>query len=84
MTLRDWLLLILLSFLWGGTFFFVAMALHGNAAADAGVRALRHRGSGACADPALLGFTSPTRAWRWRDFAVMAVLNNIIPFSLIF
>jgi drug/metabolite transporter (DMT)-like permease len=32
----------------------------------------------------LLGFSFPTKRAGWRDFLVMAMLNNVIPFGLIF
>jgi drug/metabolite transporter (DMT)-like permease len=79
----EWGLLLTLSVLWGGSFFFQKVALAalppftvllarvGLAAAALGLaaRAASHR------------LPPPGRAWL--AFAVMATLNNVIPFSLI-
>ena len=80
---REWALLLLLSILWGGSFFFTEVALHEIApltlvvgrvgiAALALVVLIHVRGQRLPADPRL-----------WAAFMVMAVLNNVIPFSLI-
>jgi drug/metabolite transporter (DMT)-like permease len=80
---RDWYLLILLSVLWGGSFFFTGVAVKelppltivlarvGFAAALL-MPVMWVRGS---------GFPSGIRGWM--PFFGMAVLNNVIPFSLI-
>jgi drug/metabolite transporter (DMT)-like permease len=80
---RDWLLLVSLSVLWGGSFFFVAVALSGfgpftvvlgrvGLAALALIVFLRLRGGHLPA------------SWRdWRALAVMGLLNNAVPFTLI-
>lgn len=84
MSLSQWLLLLLLSVLWGGSFFFVGIAVRelptftlvltrvGLAAALLLPLALA------------LGHALPRTLAGWTPFAVMAVLNNLIPFSLIF
>ena len=84
MTLRNWLLLILLSILWGGTFFFVAIAL--PEVPPLTLVLARCVIAALALVPILLalGFKFPSTRTAWRDFAVMAVLNNIIPFTLIF
>ena len=84
MTLQDWALLIVLSVLWGGSFFFVAVAvrelppltvvaLRTGIAALALAAVLRWRGE---AWP-LAGGAAPA-------FLVMGLLNNLLPFSLLF
>jgi drug/metabolite transporter (DMT)-like permease len=81
---REWLLLVLLSLLWGGTFFVVAIAV--KELPPLTLVLCR------CVFAALLlapvvwaiGLKMPASRSAWRDFVVMAVLNNIIPFSLIF
>ena len=84
MTLRNWLLLVLLSILWGGTFFFVAIAL--PEVPPLTLVLARCVIAALALVPILLalGFKFPSTRTAWRDFAVMAVLNNIIPFTLIF
>lgn len=84
MSLRDWSLLITLSILWGGSFFFVRVALDG-------VPPLTLVLARVVIASALLllllratGEALPRRRDVWLTLAVMALLNNIIPFSLIF
>ncbi len=82
MNFKDWLLLMVLSLLWGGSFFFVEVALEGlpvlsivfgRVALGAAILALVLRGSG----------TAMPRGWAvWRALAVMGFLNNAVPFTL--
>lgn len=85
MTFREWMLLALLSMVWGGSFFFVEIALRelhplpvvfGRVAAAAcvlwAVVAVRYR-------PALAAMTLRD----WGALLVMGVLNNAAPFFLI-
>ncbi len=84
MSLRDWSLLIALSILWGGSFFFVRVALDGVPP----LTLVLARVVIASAVLLLLlqatGEAMPRRRDVWLTLAVMALLNNIIPFSLIF
>ncbi len=84
MSLRDWSLLIFLSILWGGSFFFVRVALDdlppltlvlSRVLIGAAVLAVVIR---------IAGEALPRRPVVWFTLAVMALLNNVIPFSLIF
>lgn len=79
----DWLLLFVLSLLWGGSFFFVGVivdvlpaftivALRVSLAAVTLMLVL-----------AAMGERLPRQAPAWRAFLGMGVLNNAIPFSLI-
>ncbi|MCB1507909.1 MAG: DMT family transporter [Hyphomicrobiaceae bacterium] len=83
MTPRNWATLLALSVLWGGSFLFNALALEGFSVLA--VVALRV----ALAALALWGvilFTGAAmpRGWPvWRALALMSLLNNIIPFTLI-
>jgi drug/metabolite transporter (DMT)-like permease len=83
MSTRDWWLLILLSVLWGGSFFFVGVArpelppltlVWLRVALAALVLALTL--------PAI-GIAIPRDRRAWVAFAGMALLNNVIPFTLI-
>jgi drug/metabolite transporter (DMT)-like permease len=86
---RDWALLVLLSVLWGGSFFFNGIAVRElppftivlARVAIAAVLLLAvlwaHRASGAKA----AGL--PATPAGWMPFLVMGLLNNVIPFSLI-
>lgn len=80
----DWLLLAALSVLWGGSFFFAKVAVKelppfsivlGRVAIAALVLHLLVLASGQ---------RMPRDLKLWRDFFVMGLLNNAIPFSLIF
>lgn len=84
MTSREWALLLALSVLWGGSFFFVRVALDGLPPLTL---VLARVGIGATVLFAVLKATGqalPRRREVWTTLAVMALLNNLIPFSLIF
>ncbi len=79
---KDWSRLAILSLLWGGSFFFVAIALHGlptlsivwgRVGLGAGFLALAL---------GLSGTVFPRGFPVWRALAVMGLLNNAIPFTL--
>jgi drug/metabolite transporter (DMT)-like permease len=84
MTAFEWALLLILSLLWGGSFFFSKVALHelppftvvlarvGLAAVALGIY-LR-----------VIGTKLPTTGTVWLAFYGMGLINNLIPFSLIF
>ena len=79
----EWLLLIVLSVLWGGSFFFVGVAV--EALPPLTIVALRV----SLASLALLavvyftGLRMPANLKVWGAFACMGILNNVIPFTLI-
>lgn len=80
---REWVMLMLLSIVWGGSFFFVEVALRGLqpfalvflrvAIAAAILTGVVH----------LSGKRLPSSAKVWVGFALLGALNNAIPFSLI-
>jgi len=80
----DWLLLLFLSVLWGATFSFAAIGLRdlppltlvlARVAIAALVLVVICHAS---------GYRLPRRLAGWQPFVVLAVLNNVVPFSLIF
>ena len=80
---RDWLLLILLSILWGGSYFFAGVVVKelppltivlARVALAAGILVPVHW---------LLQGRLPWGLKNWTPFIVMAILSNVIPFSLI-
>ena len=84
MSAMDWLLLVVLSLLWGGSFYFAKVAVleippltlaFGRVLIAAAFLGVLIR---ATAGP------FPRDAAIWRDFTVMAALNNALPFTLIF
>lgn len=80
----EWSLLIILSILWGGSFFFSKVAL-----AELGpfTLVLGRVGIAAIALNLVVittGHRMPTSLKTWGPFLIMGALNNLIPFSLIF
>jgi drug/metabolite transporter (DMT)-like permease len=84
MSATDWLLLLVLSVLWGGSFYFtkiavmeippMTLALYRVAIAAATLAVLARA----------MGHAFPRDAATWRHLALMAAFNNVISFSLIF
>lgn len=84
LTPRAWALLLLLSLLWGGSFFFAEIALAelppllvawGRVATGAGFLLLMLR---------VARLALPRDRASWRRYATMGLLNNALPFALIF
>jgi drug/metabolite transporter (DMT)-like permease len=80
----EWGLLFLLSVIWGGSFYFAKAALSdfgpftivlGRVVVGSLTLFLIAR---------TMRIAMPRDAKSWRDFATMGILNNVIPFSLIF
>jgi drug/metabolite transporter (DMT)-like permease len=80
---RDWLLLVLLSMLWGGSFFFAGVAV--RELPPLTIVLARVGLAAALLTPVMLarGAVFPSGVAGWKPFLIMAVLNNVIPFSLI-
>jgi drug/metabolite transporter (DMT)-like permease len=80
---RDGLLLVLLSVLWGGSFFFAGFAL--RELPPLTIVLARVAFAAALLTPVMwtrdIGF--PAGVNGWKPFFIMALLNNVIPFSLI-
>ncbi|NQW11540.1 MAG: DMT family transporter [Alphaproteobacteria bacterium] len=84
MTSLDWIWLLTLSVLWGGSFLFGKMAV---AELPPLTLVLARVGLAALALLVVLrvlGITMPNDPRQWRDFVGMGALNNLIPFGLIF
>jgi drug/metabolite transporter (DMT)-like permease len=80
---RDWYLLILLSVLWGGSFFFAGVAV--RELPPLTIVLARVAFAAILLTPVMWahGTRFPSTIAGWKPFFVMAVLNNVIPFSLI-
>ncbi|MDA0229942.1 MAG: DMT family transporter [Proteobacteria bacterium] len=83
MTPREWGMLIVLSMLWGGSFYFVGIAVielptFTIVFLRVGIAAL-----GLHVIVRVMGERMPTGFGIWRAFFTMGFLNNIMPFSLI-
>lgn len=83
MTAQVWGLLLALSVLWGGSFFFIAIVV--RELPPLTIVAIRVIVAALILLPALylLGRSLPRDGAVWRAFLVMGLLNNAIPFSLI-
>lgn len=83
MGLREWVMLITLPILWGGSFFFVGVAV-----ADLPPLTIVTLRAGLAAltlwcIALVTGLRPPKWVGVWAAFLVMGVLNNVIPFTLI-
>ncbi|MDI1343220.1 MAG: DMT family transporter [Pseudolabrys sp.] len=81
---QSWLLLIILSVLWGGSFFFAGLAL--RELPPMTVALMRVALAAALIYPVfrMQGGRLPIGLAGWKPFIIMGLLNNVIPFSLIF
>lgn len=92
MTLQNWVRLLTLSLFWGGTFLFAAVAIKGwPAGAGNGMPPLTVVLIRVCVAALtlllllrLMGVAMPSGRRVWLAFLGMGLLNNVIPFSLIF
>ena len=80
---RDWALLVLLSILWGGSFFFTGIAV--RELPPLTIVLARVAIAAVLLLPVLWanGTRPPASLAGWMPFLVMGLLNNVIPFSLI-
>jgi drug/metabolite transporter (DMT)-like permease len=82
--LLSWVMLLALSLLWGGSFLFGAVAVAEIPTLALAWARVAIAAAALAAAAALLGVPLPRDAASWRRFALMGLLNNAIPFSLIF
>lgn len=84
MNATAWLLLVLLSVLWGGAFFFTAVAV--KEVPPLTLVLLRVFFGALCLAAYMHWRGAPVAIPRdqWRDFLIMGLLSNALPFSLIF
>ncbi len=82
MTAQSWVLLALLSFLWGCSYFLIEIALELPVLLLVGVRTLLAT-IVLWIYVAMTGAEIPRKLSVWVAFLIMGLLNNVIPFSLI-
>ena len=84
MTPLQWAMLVILSVLWGGSFFFAGVAV--REVPPVTIAAVRAGGAALILNAALplAGLRLPAGLHIWIAFAVMGIVNNVIPFALIF
>jgi len=81
---QSWLLLLLLSVLWGGSFFFVVVALRELPPMTLALGRVAFAAAFIYPVFKIQGGRLPTDLAGWKPFIIMGLLNNVIPFSLIF
>jgi drug/metabolite transporter (DMT)-like permease len=79
----EWLMLILLSIVWGGSFFFAEIALLVFGPLTIVAIRVIIGAIGLLVLARALGQALPSGFGVWRDLFVMGALNNVLPFSLI-
>jgi drug/metabolite transporter (DMT)-like permease len=79
----DWLLLVVLSILWGGSFFFAKIAVDELPPLTVALARVALAAALLLAAMRIMGVALPRRE-TWSAFAVMGLINNVIPFTLIF
>jgi len=79
----EWALLLALSMLWGGSFFFNALAIAALPTLTVVAVRLTFGAMLLYAAVRLSGARLPRDARAWAAFAGMGILNNVVPFSLI-
>ncbi|WP_286220856.1 DMT family transporter [Marinobacter apostichopi] len=83
MGMREWTLLLVLSLLWGGSFFFVGVAVQDLPPLTIVALRVSLAAVGLWCVVLILGLRPP-RQWQvWLAFLSMGTINNAIPFSLI-
>ena len=83
MGIKDWLLLILLSILWGGSFFFIELAVAELPPFTIVWARVALAAITLWSFVLVLGLPVPRSFAVWGSFLVMGLLSNVLPFSLI-
>jgi drug/metabolite transporter (DMT)-like permease len=83
MATREWVLLVILSLIWGGPFFFAEIALRDLGPLTIVGARVTLAALALLAYVYMSGKRMPSDARSWGQFFVMGGLNNMIPFSLI-
>lgn len=83
MRMSEWILLFILSVLWGGSFFFSEIALRDLQPLTVVLCRVSLAAIALISFVYLSGQRMPNSAKIWKAFLVMGALNNLIPFSLI-
>ena len=84
MGLKEWGLVILLSIVWGGSFFFAKVAVKEMTPLTIVLSRVGFASLALLAFIWLTGKKMPSSPGLWGAFIIMGALNNLIPFSLIF
>ena len=79
----EWAMLILLSIVWGGSFFFYAIAIEGLPTFTIVFLRVALGSISLWLIAWAMGLLPLTQPGLWRNFLIMGLINNAIPFSLI-
>jgi drug/metabolite transporter (DMT)-like permease len=83
MTIKEWILIIILSIIWGGSFFFVGIAVKELPPLTIVLGRVALASVILLAIVYLKGEKMPSSLSIWGSFIVMGAINNMIPFCLI-
>ncbi len=83
MTVSQWLLLALLAVLWGGSFLFVGIAVQELPPMTVALARVGLAAAILIPIVYVMGYRLPSSVADWQPFLVMAILNNVVPFTLI-
>lgn len=83
MRAKEWMLLFILSLLWGGSFFFIKIVLRELQPFTVVLGRVSFAAIALICIVYLSGQRMPVSPRMWRAFFVMGAINNLIPFSLI-
>jgi drug/metabolite transporter (DMT)-like permease len=84
MSATDWILLVTLSILWGGSFFFTKLVVMVLPPLTVALARVVLAAAMLVVLARATGVALPDRLSAWRPYLVMGLLNNAIPFALIF
>src|SRR3954469_21937335 len=83
MTATEWSMLLTMSVLWGGSFFFVGIAVKELPPLTIVLLRVGLAAVMLCLMLRMLGLRFPNERRAWAAFLAMGLLNNVIPFCLI-
>ena len=83
MAVADWYRVVILSLVWGGSFFFIEVMLEAMPPMTSVLGRLTVGLVGLVCLSKILGYRLGTLIEQWQSFALIGLINNAIPFSLI-
>ncbi len=84
MSASDWMLLLVLSVFWGGSFFFTGIAVREIPPLTGALGRVAIAGAALFVVVLALRQSMPRTIEAWKPIAAFAVINNVVPFSLLF
>src|SRR5690242_7986546 len=84
MSPTDWLLMLVLSVVWGGSFYFAKVAVLEIPPLTLALGRVAIAASALAVFARAIGARFPRDAKAWLQLTVMAAFNNVLPFTLLF